>query len=169
MKKGIVVFSIIGLLAFSTSGCSSSSGNDSSGSGSSYSVVVTVSGLVGTGLTLQNNGGDDLQIDSDSAYSFATEFSDGGSYDITVATQPSTPDQFCNVYSHSGTINGAGVTDIEVKCVTGRYNIVDTGQVTCYDSISGGPVESAAPVTTATSRTTRRATTARWSPTMSPA
>jgi hypothetical protein len=32
------------------------------------------------------------------------------------------------------------LTDIEVKCVTGRYNLVDTGQGTCYDSISGDPV-----------------------------
>lgn len=140
MQKGIVVFLMIGLLAFFSSGCGSSSGDGSSNSGSSYSVVVTVMGLVGNGLTLQNNGGDDLSVDSDGVYSFAADISDGGSYDVTVATLPYFPDQFCNVYYHSGTIDGADVTGIEIQCVTGHYNIVDTGQVICYDSTSGDPV-----------------------------
>jgi hypothetical protein len=102
MQKGIVVILIIGLLAFFTSGCGSSSGNDASGSGSSYSVGVTASGLVGTGLTLQNNGEDDLPKDSDGTYTFAADYSDGAGYDVTVATRPSSPDQLCNVYEHSG-------------------------------------------------------------------
>ena len=139
MRKAIVGFLIIGLLVFSANGCDSS-GNDSSGSGSSHSLFVTVTGLVGSGLTLQNNGRGDLAIDSNGSYTLATEVADGESYDVTVATQPSSPDQLCNVYYHSGTVDGADVTDIEIKCVTGRYNVVDTGQTACYDSTTGDPV-----------------------------
>jgi hypothetical protein len=139
MKKMIVVCLMLGVPLFFATGCVSS-GDDASDAVSSYSVGVTVAGLVGSGLTLQNNGGDELPIDSDGSYTLAADVSDGETYNVTVATQPSLPDQFCNVYYHSGTINGADATDIDIQCVTGRFNVVDTGQITCYDSTTGDPV-----------------------------
>ncbi len=138
MRKAMVGLIITGLLVFLTTGCASDD-NDSSGSGSTYSVVVSVSGLAGSGLTLQNNGGDDLMIDSDGSYTLSEGVADGDGYDVTVAAEPSYPDQFCDVYYHSGAIDGADVTDIAVECFTGRYNIVDTGQAACYDSTTGDP------------------------------
>jgi len=123
-----------------SAGCGggSDSSDDSSGdSSAAYSIGFSVSGLTGSGLTLQNNGGDDLEIDSDGSYVFATDVMSGQSYDVTVASRPASPDQVCNVYYHSGTVNGSDVNDVEVACFVGEYNVVDTGQVTCYDSATG--------------------------------
>jgi hypothetical protein len=41
-------------------------------------------------------------IERDGSYTFETDVTDGQSYDVTVATQPSSPDQLCNTYYHSG-------------------------------------------------------------------
>jgi lysyl endopeptidase len=81
-----------------------------------FSIGGTVSGLSGSGLVLQNNGGDDLAILANGSFEFATELTDGESYDVTVASQPGTPAQTCNVNNASGTVNAADVSDIEVVC-----------------------------------------------------
>ena len=56
-----------------------------------YSIGGTVSGLAGSGLVLQNNGGDDLAISADGSFTFATPLVDGSSYEVTVLTQPTQP------------------------------------------------------------------------------
>ena len=146
MKKAILLSPILIPFALcfllTVAGCGGSGGDgtsdDSSGdSSAAYSVAVIVSGLTGSGLVLQNNGGDDLAIGSDGVFWFATDVADGQRYDVAVASQPASPDQICNVYDHSGTVGGVDVTDIAVACSTGTYSIVDTGQVTCYDSSTG--------------------------------
>src|ERR1035441_6441060 len=54
-----------------------------------YSVAGSISGLSGSGLVLQNKGGDDLSVSTNaSAFKFPTSIVAGGSYDVTVATQP---------------------------------------------------------------------------------
>lgn len=82
----------------------------------SFTVGGSVSGLVGSGLVLQNNGGDDLAVAADGSFTFATPLPDTSTYDVTVATQPSNPAQVCSVTNGSGTIAGADVTDVEVTC-----------------------------------------------------
>ncbi|MES9854785.1 MAG: DUF1566 domain-containing protein [Candidatus Thiodiazotropha sp. L084R] len=104
---------------------------------SHYSIGGMVSGLIGSGLVLQNNGGDDLSINSDGSFTFSTMLADESSYAITVATQPSFPDGYCNVVDGGGTVTGSAITDIEIVCTGGRYNIVDTNQSQCYDSSTG--------------------------------
>lgn len=81
-----------------------------------YTVGGAVSGLDGTGLVLQNNGGDDLAIAADGAFAFPA-LPDGSSYAVTVLSQPTTPDQLCSVANGSGTLSGADVTDVSVTCV----------------------------------------------------
>ncbi len=78
-----------------------------------YSIGGTVSGLSGT-LVLQNNGGDDLQITSDGAFTFNTFLTDGSAYSVTIETSPLLQD--CTVKNGSGTISGADVTDVSVNC-----------------------------------------------------
>ncbi len=86
-------------------------------------VGGTVSGLEGTGLMLQNNGGDDLAIAADGGFSFATPLPDGSAYNVTVLTQPGEPSQTCTVSNASGTLMGANVSNVEVTCTTNRYTI----------------------------------------------
>jgi hypothetical protein len=81
-----------------------------------YSVGGTVSGLTGTGLALQNNGGDTLAVAAAAtAFTFATELPDLATYAVTVSTQPT--GQICSVTNGSGTIATADVADVGVACV----------------------------------------------------
>ena len=81
-----------------------------------YSVGGTVTGLIGSGLVLLNNGADPLPVAADGPFTFATELTDGSAYAVTVASEPAT--QTCTVTSGSGTIAAADVTDVVVTCVT---------------------------------------------------
>jgi len=79
-----------------------------------YSVGGTVAGLSGA-LTLQNNGGDDLTVNSNGIFSFSTELDDSASYNVSILTQPS--GQTCSVSDGTGAIAGADVTNVAVNCV----------------------------------------------------
>ncbi|WP_298626690.1 DUF1566 domain-containing protein [uncultured Legionella sp.] len=65
---------------------------------------------------LQDNGGDDLTINSNGSFTFATPVAQGATYSVTVLTQPS--GQTCSVTNGSGTMGGANVTNVGVNCVT---------------------------------------------------
>jgi 6-phosphogluconolactonase (cycloisomerase 2 family) len=91
--------------------------------GYNYTVGGTVSGMVGSGMVLQNNGGDDLSISANSSFSFATQLTDGAAYSVTVKTQPTNPSQTCTVSNGSATVNGARVVSVVVNCVTGPTSV----------------------------------------------
>lgn len=78
-----------------------------------YTVSGSISGLNGS-VVLQNNGGDDLTLGSNGAFSFSSPVADSAAYSVTVLTQPS--GQTCSVSNGSGTINGANVTNVSVVC-----------------------------------------------------
>jgi len=80
------------------------------------SVGGTVSGLEGSGLVLQNNGGDDLAISGNGGFTFATALADGSDYAVTVKNQPSAPAQQCTVSNGTGTISSAAVSNVGVNC-----------------------------------------------------
>ncbi len=83
-----------------------------------FSVGGTVSGLLGQGLTLRLNGGAPLAIGGDGAFTFPTVVASGGSYAVTVGTQPTVPAQTCTVTGGSGTVTATDVTDVAVVCRT---------------------------------------------------
>ncbi len=91
-----------------------------------YPIGGTVAGLLGTGLVLQNNAGDDLTVSADGTFTFSTEAADGAGYDVTVLTQPNSPNQVCTVTSGAGTVNGAAITDVQVTCSTEAYAVGGT-------------------------------------------
>lgn len=93
-----------------------------------FTVGGSISGLIGNGCVLQNNGGDDLALTAGAnAFTFPTRLQNGAPYAITVAQQPRGPNQSCVV------TNGTGVVADNV--ITPRLVcIVD--QRTC-----GGPVD----------------------------
>ncbi len=85
----------------------------------SYTVGGTITGLpVGDSVTLRNNGGNDLIVSANGAFTFTTPIVDADSYVVTVQTQPSTPNRVCLVSSGSGTVAGVNVTSVVVDCVT---------------------------------------------------
>ncbi len=83
-----------------------------------YTVGGSVSGLVGTGLALQLNGGANLAINTNGAFSFPSALADGASYSVTIGGSPISPMQTCDVSNGSGTISGANVTNVQVTCTT---------------------------------------------------
>jgi hypothetical protein len=73
--------------------------------------------LEGSGLQLQNNGGDTLDISGNGTFTFATPILTGDTYNVTVQTDPSNPDQECTVARGSGIATTEDVTDVIVSCV----------------------------------------------------
>ena len=88
-----------------------------------FAVRGAVSGLVGTGLVLLNNGIDELPINNDGEFQFPTPYASGAGYRITVKTQPSGPSQSCSVANGEGTIGSADVSNVTVNCATGTFSI----------------------------------------------
>lgn len=82
----------------------------------SFTVGGSVAGLDGKGLVLQNNAGDDLAVSADGTFTFATAVISGGTYGVSVKTQPKLIDQTCTVTSGSGTVGAANVSDVAVSC-----------------------------------------------------
>jgi len=112
-----------------------------SGGGSSlttaYTIGGTVSGLgVGKSVVLQNNGGNDRTVSADGAYTFTTSVATGGTYAVTVLTQPVL--QTCTVANASGTVSGANITNVTVTCAV-SIALPKTGQTTCYDATTPIP------------------------------
>jgi 6-phosphogluconolactonase (cycloisomerase 2 family) len=101
-----------------SSGSGSSSGSASSGTGDSYSVGGTVSGLSGTGLVLQLNGSQTLEVDTNGAFSFPTSLPNGSVYSVMVQSQPSVAREICGVSNGSGTVGTSAVDNVGISCST---------------------------------------------------
>ena len=93
-----------------------------SGGGGSPSPMMThtvggvISGLIGTGLVLQINGGDNLAVAGPGGFTFARGLASGDAYSVTVATQPTAPAQNCVVTNNSGAVGTTNVINVTVKC-----------------------------------------------------
>jgi hypothetical protein len=82
-----------------------------------YTVGGMLAGLpAATSVVLQNNGGDNLTLNANGAFTFATHVDTGSGYKVTVNTTP--PGQICNVTNGMGTIAGAAVTTVQVTCMS---------------------------------------------------
>ncbi len=128
VRKSVLVFAMG--VALLTSACSlkrATTGGGGGGGGTGgggggggtttgpFTIGGAVVGLTGTGLVLQDNGGDDLTITKSGTFTFATKIASGGAYKVTVKTEPSSPAQNCSVTSASGTAL-ATVTNVQVTC-----------------------------------------------------
>ena len=117
-----------------------------------YTVGGMVTGLIGSGLVLRDNGGDNLSIPAAGAFTFATAVPSGMAYSVTVFTKPANPPQTCTVTNGtgSGTVTNANVTTVAVVCE--RFAFVGnsgTNTVSAYvidgttgalTAVAGGPV-----------------------------
>ncbi|MBZ5697861.1 MAG: hypothetical protein LAN18_04880 [Acidobacteriia bacterium] len=89
------------------------------------SIGGNVIGLLGIGLVLQNNAGDNLAVATSGSFTFKTAIPIGNAYNVTVFTQPSSPTQTCTVTYGSGTA-AANVGNIQVTCSTGTLSVGGT-------------------------------------------
>jgi hypothetical protein len=91
-----------------------------------YAIGGLVSGLSGSGLTLQDNGGDDLVVSANGTFTFPASVPSGGNYLVTIKTQPSSPTQTCMLAGASGSVGAAPVTSVSVNCSTNSYSVAGT-------------------------------------------
>ncbi len=113
---------VMGLLA--ATGCPSSPGAGAADAGPlGRSIGGSVSGLLGKGLVLQDNGGDDLAIASDGPFAFAAKLDDGAAFAVSVKAQPAAPAQTCTVGFGSGVATGSDVTGVKVTCAKDTYEV----------------------------------------------
>lgn len=127
---GRVGIGALGIAALALAGCGGGGGGGGSNSPpppTTYSIGGNVTGLTGTGLVLQDNGGDNLSVSAAGSFTFATKLASGASYSVTVMTQPS--GQTCTVASGSGTVSG-NVTTVAVSCTSSGSNVTIGGTVT---------------------------------------
>jgi len=106
---GLVMLLVIAVIA----SCGGGGGTAPASVG--YTIGGIVSGLTGT-VVLQDNGGDNLSLATNGSFTFATPLASGGTYSVTVFTQPA--GQNCFVSSGTGTIALANVTGVTVTCVS---------------------------------------------------
>ncbi|WP_158272834.1 cellulase family glycosylhydrolase [Limnohabitans sp. T6-5] len=80
-----------------------------------YTVGGSVSGLAaGDTIVLQNNGGDDLNVNANGAFTFKTPLASGSGYNVIVKTQP--PGTYCASGADLGAVLDAPVTTVSVLC-----------------------------------------------------
>lgn len=87
-----------------------------------YTVGGLVSGLLGSGLVLRNNGGNDLAVTTDGAFTFSAAVVSGTPFAVSVRTQPSNPSQTCTVNGGSGT-RASAVTNVSIECVVNSFTV----------------------------------------------
>jgi hypothetical protein len=87
-----------------------------------YTVGGVVTGLVGTGLVLRNNGAEDLAIAANGAFFFPTPVPVGGAYAVTVKGLP--PNQKCSVSAGTGMVTTGNIGNVEVACREAVRNVV---------------------------------------------
>lgn len=123
----INVFSLL-CVAWLTA-CGGSGGGNNDGKVTNYQINGNINGLIGSGLVLQNNGKDDLSVTTvESGFNFITKQTAGSTYEVTVLTQPTAPNQFCTVSNGSGKVSNTDVNEISIDCVTTTYTI--SGHIT---------------------------------------
>jgi hypothetical protein len=88
-----------------------------------FTVGGTVSGLTGTAV-LQLNGADNLTIDTNGPFTFATLVAESGLYNVTVLSQPDS--QTCTVVNGLGANVTSDVTNVSVTCSTNAFTVGGT-------------------------------------------
>jgi len=80
-----------------------------------FTIGGAVSGLsTGASVTLLDNGNDSLLLSANGAFTFKTALVTGASYNVTIATQPTS--ETCSVTGGTGTVGTANVTSVSVSC-----------------------------------------------------
>jgi hypothetical protein len=79
--------------------------------------------LKGSNLQLKINGADTQTIAANATNFAFSALPDGTAWAVSVAQQPDTPTQTCNVTNSGGTLTGANVNNVNVSCTTNAYTV----------------------------------------------
>lgn len=91
-------------------------------SANTYALGGSLSGLAAsTQVSLLNNGADALTLSANGSFNFATPVPFGGSYAVTVGTQPR--GQSCSASNANGTMGAAPVSNVAVLCSANTYRV----------------------------------------------
>ena len=114
-----------------------------------FTIGGTVSGLSGTGLVLQDNGGDNLPVNANGPFMFARGLTSGTNYRVTLFSPSSS--QTCALTNANGVVGTAKVTSVNVACVNGfsvgtasdpltvqQWHLKNTGQA-AFSDVAGTP------------------------------
>jgi len=89
-----------------------------------YTIGGTVTGVVGTGLTLQNTGAEQLPITANGEFTFVNPVPTGFAYTVTIFAQPTNPAQTCVVTTGTGSGTAtSNVTSIAITCPAITYSV----------------------------------------------
>lgn len=112
-----IAANLVALLSLAA--CGGGSGYGGGGGGTpppTYSIGGSLSGLgAGLSVVLRDNGGDNLTVSANVAFTFVTKVASGGAYAVTVMTQPT--GQTCVVTGGTGTAS-ANVSNVAVACTS---------------------------------------------------
>jgi uncharacterized repeat protein (TIGR03803 family) len=80
-----------------------------------YTIGGTVTGLAaGTSITLQDNGGEAINVSSNANFTFPTALTIGAQYNVTISKQPAY--QGCSVVAGSDQVVSTNITNIQIRC-----------------------------------------------------
>lgn len=87
-----------------------------------YVLGGTSSSVQGTGLTLVDQiGGQTTEVTTDGSFVFSSGYDEGDSYQVEIQSQPSSPDQVCNLSNGTGTFASSDQTNLGVVCSSSKY------------------------------------------------
>ncbi|WP_211210553.1 hypothetical protein, partial [Hahella ganghwensis] len=109
--SAVIMSFLLGALVACGGSGGGSDNNDAVAGSESITIDVVVRDLVGRDLIIQSSGGDTITIPENGTHSFETSVDDDGGAVLSVASQPSEPEQLCVVLDRSSTS-----TEAEVDC-----------------------------------------------------
>jgi hypothetical protein len=131
-------FKKLGMALASSLLCACGGGGDAAPEVATYVVGGTVQGLVpGKSLVLQTNWGETLTLQADGTFVFNTKQASGVAYAVSIKSAPA--DMQCTVPTSSGTVQGAAVDTVRVRCVMpGALPTGDWAQGACSPYTGSG-------------------------------
>jgi hypothetical protein len=94
----------------------------------SFTIGGTITGLVGTGLVLQNSSDlEQLPVTANGAFTFKNLVPTGSAYTVSIFTQPTGPVQTCSFTTGTDTgVAASNVTTVELTCKAVTYSVGGT-------------------------------------------
>jgi 6-phosphogluconolactonase len=105
-----------------------------------YSIGGTVTGLSGDGLTLELNGGSELPVEANGAFTFPGSLSSAAAYSVTIKHQPAVRREICAVTNGSGMVGTTNMGNVSVNCAVAvefAYVVDPNSQIAVYGITPG--------------------------------